>query len=146
MAKSKVLNTKIITCNDTAANWASSSKVLAKGEIAIEFPASGAPKFKIGDGIKTFAALSYAAMTPSEVASAIQTASAHANKDILDAITAAFTTEQQTKLAGIAAGAQVNVIESVKVNGTALDVTSKAVDVEVPTKVSDLENDISAPM
>lgn len=141
MAKSKVLNTRIITCNDTAANWASSSKVLAKGEIAIEFQAAGAPKFKIGDGVKTFAALSYAAMTPSEVASAIQTASAHANKDILDAITAAFTTEQQTKLAGIAAGAQVNVIETVKVNGTAQDVTSKAVDITVPTKVSELEND-----
>lgn len=141
MAKTKVLNTKIITCNDTSANWASSSKVLAKGEIAIEFPAAGAPKFKIGDGIKTFAALGYTTMTPSEIASAIESASAHANKDILDAITAAFTTEQQTKLAGIATGAQVNVIESVKVNGTALDITSKAVDVEVPTKVSELEND-----
>jgi len=141
MAKTKVLNTKIITCNDTSANWASSSKVLAKGEIAIEFQAAGAPKFKIGDGVKTFAALGYTTMTPSEIASAIESASAHANKDILDAITAAFTTEQQTKLAGIATGAQVNVIESVKVNGTALDITSKAVDVEVPTKVSELEND-----
>jgi hypothetical protein len=38
-------------------------------------------------------------------------------------------------------GAQANVIEAVKVNGTALDVADKAVDVTVPTKVSDLEND-----
>lgn len=37
-----------------------------------------------------------------------------------------------TKLAGIQAGAQVNVIETVKVNGTALTVTGKAVNIEVP--------------
>ena len=53
-----------------------------------------------------------------------------------------------TKLGGIAAGAQVNVIESVKVNGVALPVTEKAVDVTVPTKHSDLgdvaESDLSA--
>lgn len=41
----------------------------------------------------------------------------------------------------IARNAQVNVIETVKVNGTALTVTDKAVDVTVPTKVSDLTND-----
>lgn len=41
--------------------------------------------------------------------------------------------DEITKLAGIAAGAQVNVIETVKVNGTALTVTSKAVDITVPT-------------
>ena len=37
--------------------------------------------------------------------------------------------------------AQANVIETVKVNGTALTPTNKAVDVEVPTAVSDLTND-----
>ena len=46
-----------------------------------------------------------------------------------------------TKVAGIAEGAQVNVIETVKVNGTALTVTNKAVDVTVPTKLTDLTND-----
>lgn len=38
-------------------------------------------------------------------------------------------------------GAQANVIETVKRNGTALTVTNKAVDVIVPTKTSDLTND-----
>ena len=52
-----------------------------------------------------------------------------------------YTTVEKNKLAGIASGAQVNVIESVKVNGTALTVTSKAVDVPVPTNTSDLTND-----
>lgn len=43
-----------------------------------------------------------------------------------------YTTEEKNKLAGIAEGAQVNVIEQVKVNGVAQPVTSKAVDLAVP--------------
>lgn len=38
-------------------------------------------------------------------------------------------------------GYQANVLESVKVNGTALTITNKAVDVTVPTKTSELTND-----
>ena len=41
----------------------------------------------------------------------------------------------------IAQGGEPNVIETVRQNGTALPVTGKAVDVTVPTKVSDLTND-----
>lgn len=52
-----------------------------------------------------------------------------------------FTTSDKNKLAGIAAGAQVNVIETVNVNGTAQNVSGKAVNVTVPTKVSQLNND-----
>lgn len=52
-----------------------------------------------------------------------------------------FTTAEKTKLAEIAAKAQVNVIESVKVNGTAQEITNKAVDITVPTKTSDITND-----
>lgn len=52
-----------------------------------------------------------------------------------------MSSSDKTKLNGIESGSQVNVIESVKVNGTALTPTSKAVDVTVPTKVSDLTND-----
>lgn len=52
-----------------------------------------------------------------------------------------YTTAEKNKLNGIASGAQVNVIETVKVNGSALTVTSKAVDVSVPTKTSQLTND-----
>lgn len=52
-----------------------------------------------------------------------------------------YTSAEKEKLSGIASGAQANVIESVKVNGTALSVTSKAVNVTVPTKTSQLQND-----
>lgn len=40
----------------------------------------------------------------------------HSNKATLDSITAAYTTAEQTKLSGIAAGAQVNTITGVKGN------------------------------
>ncbi len=46
----------------------------------------------------------------------------------------------KTKLDGIDTGAEVNVIETVKVNGTAQAITSKAVDITVPTKTGDLTN------
>lgn len=54
-----------------------------------------------------------------------------------------YTNDDQTKLAGIAAGAQVNVIESVKVNGVALDISDKAVDVTVPTGALANKNTVS---
>ena len=44
----------------------------------------------------------------------------------------------ETKLDGIEAGAEVNIIEDVKVNGTSLPVTNKSVNVPVPTKMSEL--------
>ncbi len=54
-----------------------------------------------------------------------------------------YTNEEKSKLAGIAAGAQVNVIETVKVNGTALTPdANKAVDVPVPTQLSQLDGDV----
>ncbi len=65
----------------------------------------------------------------------------HTNKTILDATTASFTTSDESKLNGIASGAQVNVIESIKVNGAAQAVTSKSVNISVPTKTSQLQND-----
>lgn len=52
-----------------------------------------------------------------------------------------YTSAEKQKLSGIANGAQVNVIESVKVNGTKVEPSSKAVDISVPTKVSQLTND-----
>lgn len=150
-----VLNTRIVLCNDTSVTWASSDKVLLKGEMAIEFPESGAPKFKFGDGTNTFANLPYSTMTHDEVSAAIKSAvdaakHSHSNKSILDAITASFTTElkanydaayKHSTSAHAPSNAQANVIEGVSVNGTKLTPNSKVVDVTVPTKVSQLQND-----
>ena len=52
-----------------------------------------------------------------------------------------FTTDLKNKLDGIENNAQVNKIEIVKVNNSALEITDKTVDITVPTKVSELEND-----
>ena len=52
-----------------------------------------------------------------------------------------FTTTLKNKLDGIDSGAQTNVIETIKRNGTNLTVIEKAVDINVPTKLSDLIND-----
>lgn len=54
-----------------------------------------------------------------------------------------YTTDEKTKLEGIADGAQVNVIETVKVNGTALTPTAKAVDITVPTGALSAKNEVA---
>ena len=54
-----------------------------------------------------------------------------------------FTNDYKSKVDGIASGAQVNVIESVKVNGTAQAISAKSVNITVPTKTSQLTNDSS---
>lgn len=58
-----------------------------------------------------------------------------------------ITADEDTKLAGIAEGAQVNVIESIKVNGVAQIPTAKAVDIAVPiadgTSIALTENKLS---
>lgn len=53
-----------------------------------------------------------------------------------------YTSAEKTKLAGIASSAQVNVIESVKVNGSALAVANKAVDIDLSSyaKGSDVDS------
>lgn len=46
-----------------------------------------------------------------------------------------YTTAEKTKLSGVETGAQVNIIEAVQVNGTALNVASKTVNIDLSGKV-----------
>ena len=57
-----------------------------------------------------------------------------------------FKNEEKTKLAGIEVGAQVNKIESVKVNGTALDITEKAVNIDLSAyaKTADMNKKVAS--
>ena len=73
------LDTRILLKGDTAANWANSSLVLLKNEVAIE---SDTRKIKIGDGTNTFASLSYANLTPEEINSLISAVEAVADSKI----------------------------------------------------------------
>lgn len=52
-----------------------------------------------------------------------------------------YTDDEKSKLAGIEEGAEVNVIDTVKVNSVAQTITDKAVDITVPTATSELTND-----
>lgn len=52
-----------------------------------------------------------------------------------------YTSDEKTKLAGIATGAQVNTLEGVQVNGTTVTPTNKIANITVPTATSDLTND-----
>lgn len=52
-----------------------------------------------------------------------------------------FTNDLKTKLDGIEAGAQQNTIDGIQRNGTPVQIENKVVNILVPTKTSDLEND-----
>ena len=52
-----------------------------------------------------------------------------------------YTAEEKAKLANIAAGAQVNVLEGVQANGTTVVPVNKIANITIPTNTSDLTND-----
>lgn len=54
-----------------------------------------------------------------------------------------FDDAQKAKLDEMAAGAEVNILEEVKVNGTKVPPVDKVIDITVPTKLSDLEADVT---
>jgi hypothetical protein len=116
----KTINTHIVLRNDTSANWqAHSDQVLLKGEIGIEFLPNGEKKFKIGDGVTSWANLEYS-----------DGAFAPENGGLLAAIT-------QEKIDQWNA-AQPNTIAQIFVNGSAVSIIDKKVDIAIPTKASDI--------
>ena len=52
-----------------------------------------------------------------------------------------YTSDEKTKLANVASGAQVNVLEGIQKNGQTVTVTNKIANISVPTKTSDIMND-----
>lgn len=67
----QTIDTRIALKYDTTENWANSSLVLIKGEMALEITESAEIKVKYGDGINVFKDLDYSALTPSETTSLI---------------------------------------------------------------------------
>ena len=101
------LKARLILATKTAKEWSTYEAIPLKGELCVE---SDTKKAKLGNGTDAYAELTYFNTTPEDLQTAIEEAShTHANKTILDQITAAFTTELKTKLDGIQAGAQKNV-------------------------------------
>ena len=103
MAK-KTVKTQLLLRNDQRSNF-SPDKVYGKAEPVVVWETDGTATLLMGDGKTAF-------------------------KDLTGI---GLTKAQAEKLTGIEAGAQVNVIESVSVNGVALEVTEKGVNVVVPT-------------
>lgn len=74
------LNTILILRNGTAAEWANTSVVLMKGEMAVEFQTSsngdisGSPKLKVGDGGSAYVDLPYVGLTEAEINAVISDA------------------------------------------------------------------------
>lgn len=116
-----ILKTKIQLCGDTAANWTQSSKILLKGEVGIEFPESGEPKVKIGNGTDVWSALPYITLNTTEINQLISALNAskhsHSNKSVLDATTASFTTALKNKLDNITASADSVAFTSTQTSG-----------------------------
>ena len=79
-------------------------------------------------------------VSAAELESAVQDDHTHANKEVLDATTASYTTEEQGKLGNVEAGAEVNEIVTVKVDGTALTPDEdRAVDIDLSGKVDKVQ-------
>lgn len=89
----------------------------------------------VSDDHKVTATITDGTISKSKLAADIQTSLGLADNSVQkESGKRLMTDEEGTKLGGIAAGAQVNVIETVKVNGVALTPDeTKAVDVAVPT-------------
>lgn len=75
-------------------------------------------------------------VSATDLENAVQNDHTHGNKEVLDSTTAAYTTEEQEKLVTVDAGAEVNEIVTVKVDGTALTPDeNRAVNIDLSGKV-----------
>lgn len=66
------LNTRLSLKYDSTANWATSTLVLLKGELALELLESKNVKIKVGDGTNVFKDLPYANLTSAEIIALIK--------------------------------------------------------------------------
>ena len=64
----------------------------------------------------------------------------HSNKATLDATQEAFTTALKNKIDGVESGAEVNIIETVEVNGSVLTPSNKKISITIPIDTGDLTN------
>lgn len=81
--------------------------------------------------------------TEANLSDAVAKKHSHNNKSILDATTASFTTEQQTKLAGVAEGANKTVIDSAFSSTSTNPVQNKVVDNALKAVTNALNNKVT---
>lgn len=117
MANTKIM-TRIVNRNDTAARWQQFNPILLKGELGIEIDTS---KIKIGDGVTAWNSLKYISGSVDVTLE---------NGAVLATITQE-SVDQWNK-------AQENAIEKIFSNGVELSIVDKTVDIQIPTKASDI--------
>lgn len=141
---STIIYTRIKLRGDTKSNLEASDPTPLKNEMIVE---SDTGKFKFGDGINSYTVLKYANLTPDEIETLIENLSHdHANKEVLDGITANLVSEWNTgythsQSSHAPSTAQENVIEHISVNGNVVTPSEKTVDIVISTVTSDLTND-----
>ena len=86
-------------------------------------------KAKLADAVQTSLGKADTALQAAALEPYAKTADVKAGYVAKNGTDRLMTADEGTKLAGIATGAQVNVIEAVKVGGTALTITEKVVDI-----------------
>lgn len=86
-------------------------------------------KAKLADAVQTSLGKADTALQTAALEPYAKTADIEAGYVAKNGTDRLMTADEGTKLAGIAAGAQANAIEAVKVGGTALEITEKAVDI-----------------
>ena len=86
-------------------------------------------KAKLADAVQTSLGKADTALQAAALEPYAKTADIEAGYVAKNGTDRLMTADEGTKLAGISAGAQANVIEAVKVGGTALEITEKAVDI-----------------
>lgn len=89
---------------------------------------SGATEGNLGS-LAADGGLADSGISGDSVRDAVSKAHAHANGSVLDQVEEPYTTAEKTKLTGIDAGAQVNVVERITADGTALPISSKTVNI-----------------
>ena len=114
----KVLNTRIIIRNDTAANFGNQNPTLLKGEIALEIESG---KYKVGDGIKSYNSLPYYVHLDGDKSSSLDTLISMLNNNsfgsISDVTVNGETVVDDDKIAKVT-------IASISYSGTAQTTTS----------------------
>lgn len=103
MATKNFTNVRLQTKRDTSTNWESNNPVLLNGEEILVDTNAGEVRKKIGDGTKKYKELPFSDEN-------IRTLIGNKVEKVTgkDLSTNDYTTEEKTKLSGIAAGAEVN--------------------------------------
>lgn len=131
------LNTTVVLRNDVSDNWSGSTRVIQKGELALEYQADGTVKIKAGDGEHAFKDLEYVG-SDIKAANVFQVTLTEDDTDDIAAIEAKVATENAEKQNG-----DVAIVKSTFADGK-ISYTSYVYDSELDVEGEDSSHGWSA--